>query len=197
MIMRVGWCSILPTNASMAKRRGDDPPYRGVKIRRVSPRALAISPYHRAIWELKPFTFDPATCERLLDTCPVCKRKLGWRRAQGPTMCDRCVDGRGIANVDLRDFPRSVFEVDDAEALNFVTGLVNPIEERKSAARRLLPPSWSNVSNSSIFEAVMALVSGLIMNPGTANKLMGRVRSDEDLEKITPQMLAMASFHQP
>lgn len=166
--------------------------YRGAKIRRVSPRALDLSPYHRAVWELKPFAFDPATCERLLDTCPVCKWRLGWHRAHGPTMCDRCVDGRGIGNVDLRDFPQPVFEVNDAEALRFVTDLVNPIKERKLAARCLLPSSWSNVSNSSIFETMMALVSSLATDPYGVNNVRGRARSDKDFEKITPQMFAMA-----
>ena len=35
--------------------------YREAKIRRVSPRALEIAPYHRAVWELRPLSFDPQT----------------------------------------------------------------------------------------------------------------------------------------
>jgi hypothetical protein len=37
--------------------------YRECKIRRVSPRALEIAQYHRAIWEIRPLSFDPQTRE--------------------------------------------------------------------------------------------------------------------------------------
>jgi transposase len=166
--------------------------YFEAKVRRVAPRALEIEPYHRAISQLRPFSFDPLTNETLLDTCPVCNRKLGWRRAQGATMCDKCVDGRGLANVDLRDFPQVLIETGDPEALRFVTDLVDPLQERKASARRLLPASWHNISNAAVFEAVMALAAGLTMDPAASKSAQGRVKHNDDFQRLTPHMLALA-----
>lgn len=107
--------------------------------RRVSPRALIRSAHHRAIWEITPISFDPETMEVLLSECPVCKHALGWSRLQGVTKCDRCrdVDGR---SVDLRDYAsvQSVLEPHDPEALQFVVGLIHPIEDNKRKARSLI-----------------------------------------------------------
>ncbi len=166
--------------------------YLETKIRRVAPRALQAEPYHRAPWQFRPFSFYASTRELLLDTCPICNRKLGWRRAQGPTMCDRCVDEDGLANVDLRDFPQALVEVDDPEALDFVAGLVDPLPERKALARRLLPASWHNVSNAAVFESVMALASGLTMDPAASKTAQGRVKHNDDFQRLTPDMLALA-----
>ncbi|MDA9420970.1 hypothetical protein [Bradyrhizobium sp. CCBAU 53380] len=89
------------------------PRHKVTKVRRVSPRALQIAQYHRAIWDLRAFSFDPQTRELLIDTCPVCKRPLGWRRALGPTVCDKCVGEDGLPTVDLRDFEQPIIEVAD------------------------------------------------------------------------------------
>lgn len=166
--------------------------YRESKIRRVSPQALKIGPYHRAVWELRPFSFDPQTRGRLIDTCPVCDQKLGWSRAQGPAMCDRCVDGSGFPNVDLRDFPQPVVEVDDDEALAFVTNLVDPDPDRRAAARRLLPKRWTEFSNGDLFETVMAFASGLTMDPSSSKHAQGRAKNGEHFSRLTPEMLALA-----
>jgi transposase len=166
--------------------------YREAKIRRVSPRALDAAQYHRAIWELRPFSFDPTTRETLLNTCPECRRTLGWRRAQGATMCDKCVDRRGMPNVDLRDFPQVVIEVEDEEALGFVTGLVDPDPARKAAARRLLPSRWRPFPNSDLFETVIAFASGLTFDPASSSHAQGRTKSNDQFERLTPEMLALA-----
>jgi transposase len=167
--------------------------YREGKLRRVSPRALMIAQYHRAIWEARPFVFDPQTKEPLQDTCPVCNRKLGWLRCVGPTLCDKCVDSRGVPNVDLRDFPKPVFEVDDPEALDFATNLMDPRAERKACARRMLPAAWHNVSNAAVFESVIALAAGLMTDPAGSKNAQGRAKRIDDFQKLTPTMLALAS----
>ena len=166
--------------------------YRENKIRRVSPRALAIAPYHRAIWEMRPFSFDPLTREKLLDTCPVCGAKLGWARAPGPFFCDRCVDAEGMPSTDLRDHPQPIVDIDDVEALDFVTALVDPTPERRSAARRALPAQWRNFSNSALFETVITLASGLTMDPAKSAHAQGRVKRNEQFDLITPDLLALA-----
>ena len=45
--------------------------------------------------------FDPQTKEKLLAVCPACDRKLGWLRADLPSLCDKC-------DADLRDLPTTV-----------------------------------------------------------------------------------------
>jgi transposase len=166
--------------------------YRENVVRRLSPRALEISRHHRAPWELRPFSFDFATKESLLDTCPACKQKLGWRRSQGPTKCDKCVDRRGLPNVDLRDFPQPLVEIEDIEALDFVTGLVDPNPARKKTSRKLLPARWADFSNDVLFETVMALASGLTMDPAVSTHAQGRAKRNEHFARLTPEMLALA-----
>jgi transposase len=107
-------------------------------------------------------------------------------------MCDRCVDKIGVPSVDLRDFPQPVFEVDDEEALDFVTGLVDPDPERKAAARRVLPAQWLRFSNGDLFETVMAFASGFTMDPSSSKHAQGRVKKPEHFARITPDMLALA-----
>lgn len=95
--------------------------------RRVSPRSLRLHGRQKAMWSLKPLSFDPETREKLLDHCPVCNRQLGWSRSYGVGFCDICTSpGSFVGAVDLREFPQPVVEVNDDEALRFVTDLVDP-----------------------------------------------------------------------
>ncbi len=160
--------------------------FRETKYRRASPRALEIAQYHRALWELRPLAFDPQTKEKLLGVCPACDRKLGWLRADVPTLCDKC-------DADLRDFPQPVSSVEDEEAYGFVVGLVDPDFTKKEAARRLLPVAWRGFSNGDLFETVVALASGLTLNPArSAKSAQGRGKTSEHFEALTPEMLALA-----
>ncbi|WLA64923.1 hypothetical protein [Bradyrhizobium diazoefficiens] len=160
--------------------------FRETKYRRVSPRALEIAQYHRVLWEIRPIAFDPQTKEKLLGACPACDRKLGWLRADVPTLCDKC-------DADLRDFPQPVSPAGDEEAYNFVVGLVDPDPANKEAARRLLPEGWSGFSNGDLFETAIALASGLTLDPAqSAKSAQGRGKSGEQFEALTPELLALA-----
>jgi len=160
--------------------------FRETRYRRVSPRALEISHHHRALWELRPLGDDPQTKERLLSVCPACGRKLGWLRADVPFLCDKC-------DADLRDFPQPVSPVADEEAYGFVVGLVDPDPAKKEAARRLLPEAWRGFSNGDLFETVVALASGLTLDPArSAKSAQGRGKSSEQFEALTPALLALA-----
>lgn len=162
--------------------------YRDALLRRVSPRALQAAPYHRAMWELRIFSCDLDTRERLLDTCPVCERPLGWIQAFGPTVCDKCVDGDGFPTVDLRDFEQPMVEFPDEEAVEFAMGLVHPDPARKETARRSLPEQFREFSNSALFEAVIAMAFGI------SGDRDGRPRvSVKDLVAITPETLGAAA----
>jgi hypothetical protein len=134
------------------------PQYRNVTIRRLSPLALRISGHHRAIWELSPFSFDPHTMERLLQSCPVCGGTLGWRRTFGICYCDRCMDCNRRPTVDLRDFPQPLVEVDDMEALRFVVSLVDPERQEPLLSGLDLPPAVRDLSRGDLFDLAIFLV---------------------------------------
>lgn len=166
--------------------------YREWSIRRVSPRALSVEAYHRAVWDLRPLCFDPRTRERLLDACPVCGEKLGWKQVHAPQHCEKCFDERGFHSVDLRDYPQPLVEVEDVEALAFATGLVDPDPEVRSAVRRLLPAPWQDFPNDEIFETVIAMTTGLRKDPSVGHFALGRGRTLSDFASLTPEMIALA-----
>ncbi|WFU53612.1 transposase [Bradyrhizobium pachyrhizi] len=161
-------------------------------FRRVSPRALALSPYHRAIWDLRPLCFDPTTRERLLVTCPVCGEKLRWWFVRGPTHCETCVTDRGFPKTDLRDFPQPLLEFGDEEAIDFVVDLVNPDPKKREVARTRLPAELAEASNSDVFEAVIAIAS--CFRPEFIRKtiFVGRPLRAGDFEGFTPDLLEIA-----
>ncbi|WP_283808521.1 hypothetical protein [Bradyrhizobium japonicum] len=62
-----------------------------------------------------------------------------------------------LPTVDLRDFEQSLVEIPDEEAFDFVVGLVHPDPSRKQAARKLLPAEYHDLSNSALFDAIVAM----------------------------------------
>lgn len=142
--------------------------HRESKVRRISPRALAQEPYIRAIWHLRPLGFDPATRERLLCACPVCGTTLGFTRTLGIAFCDVCQEpgefGFPVPAVDLRDFPQPLVEVDDPEALDFVTGLINPSPEVRSTFAPALHDDLACINRGELFEMVLSIASALEKN---------------------------------
>jgi hypothetical protein len=142
--------------------------HREPKLRRVSPRALQVSPHHRAVWQLRPFMFDPGTKEYLLSACPLCESPLGFHRTKGIAFCDHCqLEGDTDfvrPRVDLREFPQPLVEVDDEEALDFVTGLVDPDPEVRTAFSPKLHHQLANIDRGDLFEMVLALATALTVN---------------------------------
>ncbi|MCP1968469.1 hypothetical protein [Bradyrhizobium elkanii] len=161
-------------------------------FRRVSPRALTLSPYHRAIWDLRPLCFDPTTRERLLVTCPVCGEKLRWWFVRGPTYCEVCVTDRGFPKTDLRDYPQPIVEFGDEEAIDFVVGLVDPDSRKREAVRRLLPAALSDASNSDIFDAVISIASCLRPEISGKTVFVGRPLRAGHFDGFTSDLLEVA-----
>jgi hypothetical protein len=175
--------------------------YRAANKRRVAPRALRKGDYVRAMWGLRPLSFDPLTKEQLIDACPQCGRELGWTLTYGVAFCDHCSRPERFTRftwhypgLDLRDFPQPVVEVDDEETLDFVTGLIDPHPGRKEASRRLLPDIWSVLPNGDVFEVVMTFAGMLVAGDWDKRKAMIRRRSKsgEGWDKITPEVLSVA-----
>ncbi len=129
-------------------------------VRRVSPRALSEKNYQRAIWSLRPLSFDPGTRETLLSECPSCSNALGWSKTVGINFCEQCP----FRSVDLRDFPQPLVVTNDDEALNFFTDLVNPEVSDADFAKWRLPISGSSRSDLFQFAVRIAALSQLNIN---------------------------------
>lgn len=175
--------------------------YREPKKRRVAPTSLKNGEYVRAMWALKPLSFDPVTKETLIDTCPECGRVLGWTLTYGVAYCDHCSRPEKFMHwtwhypgLDLRDFPQPKVEVEDEEALDFVTGLIDPLPGRKEAARSLVPEIWSNVGNGDLFEVAMSFASMLNAERWHFRQTLSRRRRAVSRweDSITPRMLSIA-----
>jgi hypothetical protein len=174
--------------------------YRNADVRSVAPGALAKRDYVRAMWGLRPFSFDPTSKEQLIDACPQCARPLGWTLTYGVSFCDHCSRPEKFMHftwhypgLDLRDFPQPKVKVDDEEALDFVTGLIDPYPGRKEASRRLLPDMWAGLPNGEIFELVMTFASMLNASEWDKKSLVRRrAKSGEGWERTTPEVLSIA-----
>jgi transposase len=160
-------------------------------IRRVSPRALAVSPHHRALWELRPFSFDPDTRERLIDRCPACATSLEWSKMYGPSKCSTCRNKQGFLT-DLRDHPQPTIEVSDEEALEFAVGLVHPDPEKRAAAMQLVPDELNAATNSDLFEAIIAIAHLLSPANICRKNRVGRPRTLSEFAELTPDRIALA-----
>jgi transposase-like protein len=162
------------------------------RYRRVSPRALAMRPSHRALWEIRAFGFDSETNEPLLETCPVCGRRLGWIIMRGPTKCDHCIGEDGYPSTDLRDHPQPILEFEDEEAVRFVVNLVHPDPARRRVAMALAPSDLAGATDGDLFEAAMCMASAL--RPGAAHRMTdaGRPLRAPDFAAIAPDMLGVA-----
>ncbi|WP_342738805.1 hypothetical protein [Bradyrhizobium sp. B117] len=172
--------------------------YRQPQLRRVAPGALKNGDYIRAIWSLRPLSFDPATKELLIDSCPQCKRSLGWTRTYGVSYCEHCsrpeVFGQFTwyyPGLDLRDFSQSKIQVDDEEALDFLTGLIDPSTERKDRSRRLVPEMWSSLSAGDLFEVGLTFACMLGLEHWDKQQTVSRRKGGESWSWLTPRMLSI------
>ncbi|MCW0190551.1 MAG: TniQ family protein [Rhodococcus sp.] len=164
--------------------------YRESTLRRVSPRALAISPHHRALHDLRPFSFCSETLEELLDACPVCHKPLGWFTTAGVAFCEHCIDGEGAPRVDLRDFPQPIVHINDEAALRFLTDLVNPVPSVREKALENVDRNLSGYGPGELFEFVILMARAVATPPSVDTLKLRNLRAREDFEFLTPDLLA-------
>jgi transposase len=173
--------------------------YRLPGRRRIAPATLKKVGRVKAMWGLGPFSFDTVTKERLIDACPQCCRPLGWTQTYGIAYCDHCSRPETFdqftwlyPDVDLRDFPQEKVEVEDEEALNFLTNLIDPEPERKTRARKLIPDMWSSLANGDLFEVGMTFAAMLnIDHWDNRTAVRRRARAGEGWNWLTPRMLSI------
>lgn len=119
--------------------------------RRYAPSALSVAPYGRSSWQIRPLLYCPQTFERLQDTCGSCGSQLGWDRALGIAVCERC-EARLENQAPILD------EVDQAD-YRTVAGLVDVCPEvRRMSLARLAEP-FSAWRAGDTFAAVVELGS--------------------------------------
>ena len=121
----------------------------------------------RAIWQVRALSFDPQTHEQLLSFCPVCQKSLGFSTIGGIAFCDFC---RGTdkgplePSVDLRDFPQSLVETDDDEALRFVTQLIDPDPAVRAAFAPGLSEELAAFGRGELFDMACAIAAVIEQN---------------------------------
>ncbi|WP_141105755.1 hypothetical protein [Rhizobium sp. R693] len=79
----------------------------------------------KAIWALKPLSFDPTTREMLLERCPNCQGFLGWESSSDPWICEHCL------GFDFRSVAMPIFQSRDPEALDYVAYMLDPFADGK------------------------------------------------------------------
>lgn len=155
-----------------------------VQRRWVSPRALSNRSFHRSTWMLRMFQLDGMTLEPLIDTCPVCGIKLGWRRAVRAHYCDNCLDSDGRPNVDLRSFARPPHDLKDPDGYRFLHDLIDPAALHRRP--RSNDPRWSSLRPTTLFELGYLLAKLL---GGT--ELLGGL-SERSMKQFLPESVAHA-----
>ena len=185
---RPGWIGFFGTTIRAA--------HKSVFNRRISPRSLRRSLHGRAIWSLKCFSFDPATKEKLLDACPECTCTFGYKWTRGLQYCEHCtaVDAEGFlrGKVDLRDYPQPFVEVNDVEALDFVTGLIDPDPDVRAAFCPCLHADLQSFDRSALFELALALACAITANPSHSSTSLHRPATTKEYARFQPEALASA-----
>ncbi|WP_240230039.1 hypothetical protein [Devosia lacusdianchii] len=160
--------------------------------RRVSPAALRSSPYARAIWQIRTFGFDPETLDPLIAACPRCEQALGFKVTQGIAFCDHCREqtdlGFDVPTVDLRSIVQDPIHVEDREALDFVTSLIDP--RFPDLDLSFLPTAFASFSRGELFEIVHAIAAATKMNVDGTDATKNFQRSM--IGTIEPHLLAGA-----
>lgn len=116
------------------------------------PAALALSPHHRAVWELAPFPFSDETWDYAGHRCldPLCTTRQGWFRTLGVANCDVC--GESLARSDLPTVP-----LDEQERLRLALGLVHPDPTRRAEASAELPDRLGRLAPGVQLDLLVAL----------------------------------------
>jgi hypothetical protein len=170
--------------------------HRDMKHRRVSPRSLARSLHLKAMWSVRVFSFDPVTKEFLLDKCPECARRPSYLRTYGIQFCEFCSqpdeDGFPSGKVDFRDFPQSIVEIDDMEALSFASDLIDPERGDINQLYDRLHPDLDTFDPADLFELIVATSCALTTSASWAATTLDRPSRQEDYSRFSPEILSRA-----
>lgn len=94
-----------------------------IRVRRICPRCLSESGYHRAAWDIAPLTVCPVHKLRLVTRCPRCLRRLNWNFG-GIVRC-RC--GQDLRAVEAETVPEA-----DVQGAAYLLGVLGPTRTEKA-----------------------------------------------------------------
>ena len=129
-----------------------------LRIRRIAPRSLELSPHHRAHWMNRLLACCPVTGERLVDRCEACGAELGWYLAWGIDTCEHCLKTIEPALVPL-------LEGMALEGYRLVADLMSPIRGDRIRALALLPSALSSLAPGTIAMTAIQLAASLQRTP--------------------------------
>ena len=118
-------------------------------VRRFSPAGLAVSPHHRALWDLRLIPVCTVTGEVLLDSCgdPECG-KTGWTATLGIDRCEHCM-------TDLTQATTTRIPDDTRKVLAQFAGLFSHDLSVRDATVGLLPPNVASLGPDDIIDLLM------------------------------------------
>lgn len=122
-------------------------------MRRFAPAALAKSPHHRAIWDVRLFPFCTQEWQFLLDSCgnPDCDGRPGWRYTSSVEMCEHCMADLTIAAAT--PVPASLHP-----DLRVAAGLVDPDPEIRSSSLAALPEPVAALGTAHVVDLLMRVM---------------------------------------
>ena len=119
------------------------------RIRKFSPKALAMAPFHRALWQLR-IPFDIETGELLRSTCPSCGLVQRWRVSIDIDACDECVH-------DLTSAPMASVPEELLPKVRLAVGLTHPDPHERAKSLAALPHDIAVVGAAEAFELLIRL----------------------------------------
>ncbi|PWG01997.1 hypothetical protein [Sphingosinicella humi] len=122
------------------------------RVRRFAPASLALSPHHRAMWQLRPFPFCSETWQYLVDQCPRCGAVQRWYHANGIDRCDQCVEELSLA-------PAETVPDEERPALRFAIGLVHADPALRQRSLFELPAELQALGPAAAFELLVRLTT--------------------------------------
>lgn len=120
------------------------------KVYRYSPATLKDGAFQRALWTLRPLAFCPYSKELLLDSCPVCGRRQGWRYRSSMDICGKC----RVPLTAARTLRLSEEDSDDAVNAAF---LASPDRSERQRALELLPDPFCHWDGGEALAAIVEL----------------------------------------
>lgn len=127
------------------------------RVRRFSPVGLAISPHHRALWELRDVPFCFEGWDLLQDLCGCEGEGIvqRWTRTQTKIHeCDRC--GDSLAELVTFDVPPQM-----RDALSLLEPLVHPLAGRREATADRLPDRIREADRSAVFRLIIRVARAI------------------------------------
>lgn len=118
--------------------------------RRFSRLGLQSADFARATWMVRPLSFCPENFDRLQHECPHCDACLGWDRALGISVCEKCEGDIRSGTVDL--LPEEL-----RPDYSVIAGLVSTDPARRAECLGGFPAPFCNWQPGDLFSAVVDL----------------------------------------